>query len=83
MRVEGIYTNDGKRTLYVSQDPESFYNDPDKKRSFIGRLVKAIYVGTFDVSNIKVGSEITVFFGAPISTKNGTFAPILKIEVIK
>lgn len=83
MRVEGIYNNNGKSTLYVSHEPESYYNDQANGRIFQGRFVKSLYIGSYDISNLKVGSIIEIYYGEPKSTKNGTYAPVKKIEVIK
>ena len=34
MRIEGLYKNNGKVTLYVSQEPESYYVNPAEGRTF-------------------------------------------------
>ena len=84
MRVEGIYTNAGKNTLYVSSEPDEYMTDAANNRKFSGRFVKAVYIGnTYDISGIKVGSEIEIYYGTPMSTKSGVYAPIKKIEIIK
>lgn len=83
MRIEGLYKNNGKVTLYVSQEPESYYVNPAEGRTFQGRIVKSIYLGDYDVEGLKVGADIDVFYGAPITTKSGTYAPIKKVELLK
>ena len=83
MRIEGIYRNNGKTTLSVSQEPEAYYTDASQGRTFVGRLVKTIYLGDYDITGIKVGSEVDIYYGEPMSTKNGTYAPIKKVEVLK
>lgn len=83
MRVEGIYINATKATLYVSAEFDPYYNNSAENRITQGRVTKAIYVGDFDISKIKVGSEIEIYYGEPVSSKNGAYAPIKKIEVVK
>lgn len=83
MRIEGIYTNNGKATIYVSQDPMPYFTDTAQGRSFQGKMTKDIYLGDRDISGLKIGSEIEVYYGEPVSTKNGSYAPIKKIEVLK
>lgn len=34
MRVEGLYKNNGRVTLYVSQEPEPYYVNPAEGRIF-------------------------------------------------
>lgn len=83
MRVEGIYRNNGKSTLYVSKEPDSYYVNSSEGRTFQGRMTKAIYLGEYDVTGLKVGGEIDIFFGEPMTTKSGTYAPIKKIEILR
>ena len=83
MKVEGILTNKGKKTLYISDAFDSYYNYPENGRVTTGRMTKSLYVGEVDISGIKVGSEIDIYYGEPVTTKTGTYAPIKKIEIIK
>lgn len=83
MIVVGIQKNGGNSTLHMTSEFEDFFCNPEVGRTCIGKSVKSVYVGDFDISNIKVGSEIDILYGAPISTKNGAYAPIRKIEIIK
>lgn len=83
MRIEGLYKNKGKSTIYISQEPDSYYVNSSEGRTFQGRMTKAIYLGDYDVSGLKVGNQIDIFYGEPVSSKNGAYAPIKKIEVIK
>lgn len=83
MRIEGIYKNNGKSTLYVSQEPDLYYSNASEGRVFQGRMTKAIYLGEYDVTGLKVGGEIDIFYGEPMTTKSGTYAPIKKIEILK
>lgn len=83
MQIEGIYKNKNKSTIYISQEPDSYYVNSSQGRIFQGRMTKAIYLGDYDVSGLKVGNQIDIFYGEPVSSKNGAYAPIKKIEVIK
>jgi hypothetical protein len=83
MRIEGLYNNKGKSTIYISQEPDSYYVDASEGRVFHGRLTKSIYLGDYDASGLKVGNEVEIYYGEPVSSKNGVYAPIKKIEVIK
>ena len=83
MKVQGIFTNRGKGTLYLSGEFDTYYNSPENGRTAVGELTKSVYVGALDISKLNVGDEIEIFYGEPILTKNGTFAPIRKIERVK
>jgi hypothetical protein len=83
MTVVGIYKNGKNSTLHLMSDFDSYYSNPDAGRVCIGKAVKSIYVGDFDIGNLKVGAEIEIFYGEPVSTKNGAYAPVRKIEVVK
>ena len=83
MRVEGLYKNNGRVTLYDSQEPEPYYVNPAEGRIFQGRITKSVYLGDYDVEGLKVGAEIDIFYGEPITTKTGTYAPIKKIDLLK
>ena len=88
MTVVGInfaVNQHGERTstLHVVDDFEAFYNNEETGRSCIGQKCETIYVGTYDVSNIKVGAMIDISYDRAITTKNGVFQPIKRIDVIK
>lgn len=83
MRIEGIFNNTGKITLHVSMEFDGYYNDPTGQRKAQGRMTKQIYIGEYDISNLKVGTEVEIYYGEPISSKNGVYAPIKKIEILK
>ena len=34
MRIEGLYNNKGKSTIYISQEPDSYYVDASEGRVF-------------------------------------------------
>ncbi len=82
--IQNSKTKSGTKvtTLHVSEDFESYYTDKDKGRECAGKRVESIYVGEYDCTDIKIGSEIEVFYGKAVSTPRGTFSPIRKIEVV-
>lgn len=82
MRLEGIYINNTKSTLYLSGEFEKFHQGEGKKT--LGRIVKNVYVGDFPVDKLKIGDELEIYFGEPVTTKNGAaYAQVKKIEVVK
>ena len=81
--VVGKYINKGKVTLYLTAPFEPYFTNEAEARIAEGKNVKSVYVGEYDVSNIKIGSEIDIYYGEPVNTKNGTYAPIRKIELLK
>lgn len=83
MQVVGKYVNNGKTTLYVTAPFENYYSNVAEGRVAEGQTVKSVYVGEYNASNIKIGSEIDIFYGEPMNTKNGAYAPIRKIEILK
>ena len=87
MKVLGFHfsTNkDGEKvtTLHVGEEFDSYFTDKDAGRGCAGMKVETIYVGTYDCSTLKLGSEIEVYYGKAMTTRNGTFSPIKKIEVV-
>lgn len=83
MTIIGIYTNKENTTIYVSRDFDAYYTDHEQGRSAVGKAVQAIYVGHVDVSGLKPGMEIDIFYGAPVNGRNGVYAPVRRIEVLK
>lgn len=81
--VVGMYKNRDKATLHVTEDFADYYSNTEAGRICSGKMAKSIYVGDMDVSGIKVGSEIEIYYGEAISTKNGIYSPIRKIEIVK
>lgn len=69
-------------TLQVADDFNSYYNNAEAGRKCVGQKVDSIYVGTYDVSALKVGMNIEILYDKAISTKNGVFQPIKRIDVI-
>lgn len=77
--TDGVTTT----TLQVSEDYNSYYNNPEAGRHCVGRKVESIYVGNYDCSALKVGMEIEIMYDRAISTKNGIYQPVKKIDILK
>ncbi len=71
-----------KSTLYVMPEFDDYYNDSEGKRGSVGHKVETIYVGEYDVTNLKPGMVIEVSYGKAVSTRNGIYQPIQKIDVV-
>lgn len=69
-------------TLHIVEPFEAYYSAEDKSRGCYGKKVSTVYVGDYDCSGIKVGSEIEIYYGKAITTKNGTFQTIKQIDII-
>ena len=77
---------DGKvrTTMHLITEFESYQNDSTQGRVAIGKAVETVYVGTLDVSKVKVGDLIDIYYGKPIPKKDGTcFAPVVAVSVVK
>lgn len=68
-------------TLQINEDYPSYYSDKDAGRGCLGQKADSVYVGSYDCSGLKIGMEIEIYYDKAVTTKNGTFAPIKKIEV--
>ena len=75
--------NERVATLHVTDSFDEYDKNTELGRSCLGQKVDTVYVGTFDISNIKVGTAIDVAYDKAIQTKNGVFQPIKRIDVIK
>ena len=87
MKIIGIHytvNDDGvqKSTLHVISEFDTFYSDSDGKRGCVGHKAESIYVGEYDVTNLKPGMMIEVSYGKAVSTRNGIYQPIQKIDVV-
>lgn len=87
MKIIGINstkTEDGRitATLHVADTFPDYYNNPEKGRSCVGQKVDSIYIGTYDCTAFKPGMEIEVLYDKAVSTKNGVYQPIKRIEII-
>lgn len=69
-------------TLQVADEYNAYYSNAEAGRKCVGQKVDSIYVGTYDVSALKVGMSIEILYDKAISTKNGVFQPIKRIETI-
>lgn len=86
-KILGIHytTNeDGSKctTLHLEDDFPVYYSNIQAGRNCLGKHVSTVYVGTYDCSGLKVGSEIEIYYDKAIQTKNGSFQPIKKIDVV-
>lgn len=71
-------------TLQVASEFPDYYGDASANRYCAGKMVESVYVGTYDCSDIAVGSEVDILYGKAIPMKNGGyFQPIEKINVVK
>lgn len=71
-----------KSTIYVVSEFDSYYTSGDGKRGCVGNMTEAIYVGELDVSHIKPGMIVEIVYGKAISTRNGMYQPIQKVDVV-
>ena len=69
-------------TLHLEEDFPVYYSNTEAGRNCSGKRVSTVYVGSYDCSAIKVGSEIEIYYDKAIQTKNGSFQPIKMIEVL-
>lgn len=69
-------------TLYVTAPFEAYYSNIEAGRGFVGEKTDKIYVGTYDCSNLEIGMDIEIYYDKAVNTKNGTYQPIKKIEVM-
>lgn len=88
MKVLGLHftTNaEGQRTttLQVAEEYADYYNNPAAGRGCAGMKVDAVYVGTYDCSGIKVGSEIDILYDKAVNGKNGVYQPVKRIDILK
>lgn len=86
MKIVGISTTRKEdrvtTTLYVTCPFDSYYNSPENGRSCQGEKVDSIYVGEYDCKNLKLGTEIEVYYDKAISSKNGVYQQIKLIQPI-
>lgn len=69
-------------TLQLLEEYDSFYNNPAAGRSCIGKKASSVYVGGYDVSNLKIGMEIEIYYDKAITTAKGTFQQVKLIETL-
>ena len=73
-----------KATLYVLGDFDSYLNDSASGRVAKGQSAEAIYVGSVDVSGLKIGDNIEIAYGKAVRMKDGNiFQPVQSVRVIK
>ena len=86
MQLVGMnYTigNDGnkKTTLHTVSEFDTFYSGADN-RGCTGHMVESIYVGEYDCTHLKVGMVIDICYEKAISTRNGSYQRVKKIDII-
>lgn len=69
-------------TLHLADDFDLFYSDSTKGRGCEGQKVESVYVGTVDVSKIKVGMDVEIIYDKAITTSKGTFSPIKRVGIL-
>lgn len=87
MEIVGIsYTTNknGERvsTVQVIHPYEEYYNSTDGYRGCVGMRTEAIYVGSYDISDLEIGMEIEIFYDKAVVTAKGTFQTVKKIVVL-
>lgn len=87
MKVVGISRTAGDKgvlsTLYVTDVFDSYFSNSELGRSCTGMKAESIYVGDYDVSKLKIGDEIEIYYGKALTTAKGVFQTIKKIDVVK
>ena len=48
----------------------------------MGKRTEAIYVGSYDISDLEIGMEIEIYYDKAVSTAKGTFQTVKKIIVL-
>ncbi len=86
MKIVGInfvVNEDGvkKTTLHTMSEFDSFYSGGEN-RGCVGHMVENVYVGDYDCSQLKVGMLIEVYYEKAISTKNGSYQRVKKIDIL-
>ena len=69
-------------TLHLADEFDGYYSDASKGRGCEGQRVESVYVGTVDVSKIKVGMTVDVLYDKAVTTSKGTFSPIKRVDII-
>ena len=69
-------------TLYVVKEFEDYYKSTDDSRECIGKKAEAIYVGSYDISDLEIGMEIEIYYDKAVVTAKGTFQTVKKILVL-
>lgn len=87
MEIVGIsYTTNTKgtrnATIYVVKEFEDYYKSTDGSRGCAGKRTEAIYVGSYDTSDLEIGMEIEIFYDKAVVTAKGTFQTVKKILVL-
>lgn len=70
-------------TLHVEYEFDSYYDNSEAGRGCRGVAVETIYAGDIDCSALSVGMQIEVLYGKAITTKNGAFQPVKRIDIVE
>lgn len=86
MTIVGINSTTNSKgtvsTIHVVDEFASYYNSPKDGRACTGQQASSIYVGNYDCSGLKVGSNIDIFYEKAVQTSKGVFQPIKKIMIL-
>lgn len=69
-------------TLHVSEPFNEYYSNSEAGRGCIGEKVDKVFVGEYDCSKLELGMEIDIFYDKAVSTRNGTYQPIKRIDIL-
>ena len=73
-----------KSTLHVIDDFAEYQNDASQGRVAKGQSCEAIYVGSVDVSGLKIGDTIEILYGKAVKMKDGNFfQPVKAVKQLK
>ena len=87
MQIIGINSNtsdEGRKfsTLHLTEEFDAYYNDPSAGRSATGKRVESVYVGEYDVSRLKPGMNVSIYYDKAMKTRKGDiFQPVKEIVV--
>ncbi len=89
MKIVGIAQSTGhdgvtKTTLHIVEEFSAYLTDASQGRVAKGQACEAIYVGSVDVSGLKVGDTIEILYDRAVRTKDGNFfQPVKAVRVVK
>jgi hypothetical protein len=84
-KVLGVYSikknGEVRSTLFVETEFSDFQLN-NEAATILGSRAEEIYVGSVDVSKLKVGDYIEVIYSKAIQTRNGIYQPVREIRII-
>lgn len=70
-------------TLHLAEEFKPYYKDRASGRDCIGRKAESVYVGTCDVSRLRVGMDVKVCYGKAMLLSNGKiYQPVHGVEIL-